>query len=100
VAFLSIHTMDGDPDDLLDRKRRHMDPVIERVAPGFGAIWSVTGRTDTGIVTANLWNSPDDAARFTQQPEVQQAQAASGVPMPTTFERFVDVDYTVYEQPH
>ena len=32
MAFLSIHTMEGDPDDLLARKRQHMDPVTERFA--------------------------------------------------------------------
>src|SRR5215467_3532522 len=44
MTFLSIHTMEGDPDDLLVRKRRHMDPAMERLAPGFGAIASVTSK--------------------------------------------------------
>lgn len=44
MAFLSIHTMEGDPDELLERKRQHMDPVVERLAPGFGALASVTRR--------------------------------------------------------
>jgi len=29
--------MEGDPDDLLARKHEHMDPVVQRLAPGFGA---------------------------------------------------------------
>jgi hypothetical protein len=28
MASWSIHTMEGDPDDLLARKRQHMDPVV------------------------------------------------------------------------
>ena len=95
--FLSIHTMEGDADDLLARKRRHMDPVVERLAPGFGAIWSVTGKTDKGIVTVNLWSTPEGAARFSQAPEAQRAQQESGLPKPATFERFTDVDYTAYQ---
>ena len=36
MAFLSIQTMEGDPEDLLARKRQHMDPVTERLAPDKG----------------------------------------------------------------
>lgn len=97
MAFLSIHTMEGDPDDLLTRKRQHMDPVVQRLAPGFGAIWSVTARTDDGIITVNLWDTPEGAGRFAQEQEAQQAQQASGLPKPATFERFTNVDYTVYQ---
>lgn len=97
MAFLSIHTMDGDPDDLLARKRQHMDPVVQRLAPGFGAIWSVTAKTSKGIITVNLWDSPDGAARFSQRPEAQEAQRASGLPPPASFERFTDADYTLYQ---
>ncbi len=97
MAFLSVHTMEGDPDDLLARKRQHMDPVVQRLAPSFGAIWSVTARTDKGIITVNLWSTPEGAARFSQEPEAQQAQRESGLPRPTSFERFTDADYSVYQ---
>lgn len=96
MAFLSIHTMEGDPDDLLARKRQHMDPVVDRLAPTFGAIWSVTSKTENGIITVNLWSSPEGAARFSQEPEAQQAQRESGLPRPASFERFVDAEYTDY----
>jgi heme-degrading monooxygenase HmoA len=86
MAFLSLHTMDGDPDDLLARKRQHMDPVVQRLAPGFGAIWSVTATTGKGIITVNLWDSAEGAARFSQHPEAQHAQRASGLPPPSSFE--------------
>jgi hypothetical protein len=97
MAFMSIHTMEGDPDELLARKRQHMDPVAERLAPKFGAIWSATAKTSNGIITINLWHNPKDAARFTRHPEARQAQQASGLPRPAIFERFADVDYTVYQ---
>jgi hypothetical protein len=97
MTFLSIHTMEGNPDDLLARKRQHMDPVVQRLAPAYGAIWSVTAKTSNGIITVNLWNNPEDAARFAQEPEARQAQQASGLPQPATFERFTDADYTAYQ---
>ncbi len=56
--------MEGDPDDQLARERQHMDPVVERLAPGFRAIWSVTGKTDKGIVAVNLWSTPEGAVSF------------------------------------
>src|SRR5215472_12572648 len=96
MAFLSIHTMEGDPDDLLARKRRHMDPLVERLAPGFGAIASVTSKTASGIITVNLWATADGAAAFSQNPEALQAQRASGLPKPSIFERFPDAECTFY----
>jgi heme-degrading monooxygenase HmoA len=98
MAFLSIHTMSGDPEDLLARKRQHMDPVVERLAPGFGAIASMTSKTASGIITINLWATADGAAAFSRHEEALQAQRASGLPMPATFERFSDAEYTLYGQ--
>jgi len=98
MAFLSIHTMEGDPDDLLARKRQHMDPVVERLAPGFGAIASVTSRTADGIITVNLWATAEGAAAFSQNEEAQQAQQVSGLPRPATFERYPDAEYTFYSR--
>jgi hypothetical protein len=96
MAFLSIHTMEGDPDELLERKRQHMDPVVERLAPGFGALASVTSRTEGGIITVNLWATAEGAAAFSQHPEALQAQQSSGLPRPASFERFPDAEYRFY----
>ena len=98
MAFLSIHTMSGDSEDLLARKRQHMDPVVERLAPGFGAIASVTSKTASGIITVNLWATAEGAAAFSQHNEALRAQQASGLPMPATFERFPDAEYRLYGQ--
>ena len=57
MAFLSIHTMEGDPEDLLARKRQHVDPVTERLAPAFGALMSITSRTKSGIRAKNAMRS-------------------------------------------
>jgi len=98
MALLSIHTMEGDPDDLLARKRQHMDPVTERLAPAYGALVSVTSRTKTGILTVNVWETPEGAAAFSQDPEAQRAQRESGLPRAITFERFTDADLTIYRK--
>jgi hypothetical protein len=98
MAFLSIHTMQGDPDDLLARKRQHMDPATERLAPAFGALASVTSRTETGILTVNVWETAEGAAAFSQAPEALAAHQAWGLPRPATFERFADADCVFYQK--
>jgi hypothetical protein len=75
-----------------------MDPVTERLAPSFGALVSVTSRTKTGIVTVNVWETPEGAAAFSQDPEAARAHQASGLPRPATFERFTDADCVCYGQ--
>lgn len=98
MALLSIHTMEGDPDDLLARKRQHMDPVTERLAPAYGALVSVTSRTKTGILTVNVWETPEGAAAFSQDTEARRAQQESGLPRASTFERLTDADLTIYRK--
>ncbi len=96
--FLSIHTITGDPDDLLACKRQHMDPITERLAPRHGAILSITSKADDGIVTVNLWQTAESAATFSSEPEALQAQKNSGLPAPTGFQRFAEADVTVYQR--
>jgi hypothetical protein len=91
MAFLSIHTLPGEPDDLLQRKQTYMDPIVGQIAPEYGAIMSITAKGRDGLITVNLWESSEGAQAFTQRPEVQQAQARSGLPRPATFERYTDV---------
>lgn len=90
MAFASLHTMDGDPDDLLARKSSSMDPVVDRLAPRHGALLSVTAKTETGLVVFNLWQDAEGAAAFGQLPEVVAAQQESGLPRPSSFTRFPD----------
>ena len=94
--FFSVYKVTGDPDDLMARKQRHMDRVAAAQVGRFGALWSVTVRHDNGIVTYNLWESADGAAEFTRLPEAVQAQRESGLPVPSSFERYVSPQVTFY----
>ena len=98
MPFLSIHTLSGDPEELLQKKQAHMDPVVQQIAPEYGAIMSITAKGPEGLVTINLWESVEGAQAFTQRPEVQQAQARSGLPRPSTFERYTEVYVDAYQQ--
>jgi hypothetical protein len=94
--FFSMHTLDGDPDQLLAAKREHMDPVVARLAPGHGAVASVTVPGEASITTYNIWRTREGAAAFTQEPEARQAQQASGLPAPSSFLAHPDAEVTLY----
>jgi hypothetical protein len=96
VAYLTIHRLAGDPDDLLARKMTHLDPVTSRLAPSYGGIFSVTAQAPDGLVVVNLWDSADSQVRFSRAPEVVRAQQASGLPAPHDFERFDEVQVEPY----
>jgi hypothetical protein len=96
VPYLTIHRLSGDADDLLERKRRHFDPVIGDIAPRYGAILSITAKTEDGLLIVNLWTSAEGPGEFAQVPEVQQAQRASELPAPRSFERYEQVWLDAY----
>ena len=90
--YFTIHTLVGDPEQLLAAKRELFDPVVDQHAGRFGAISSATVRTEDGLTVYNLWRDADGAAGFTALPEIQEAQRLSGLPQPSTFVRFDGVD--------
>jgi hypothetical protein len=95
-VFFSVHTLVGDPEELLRGKRDHMDPVVARLAPRHGAIASVTVAGENGITTYNLWRDAEGAAAFSREPEVQQTQRRSGLPAPSSFVRYDNVEAILY----
>jgi hypothetical protein len=44
----------------------------------------------------NVWETPEGAAAFSQDPEAVRAHQASGLPRPATFQRFTDADCVCY----
>ena len=92
----SVHTMEGDPAQLLAAKREHMDPVVARLAPRHGAVATLTVPTDSGIAVYNVWRSAEGAMAFSQEPEAQEAQRASGLPAPASFARYQDAELVVF----
>jgi hypothetical protein len=97
MAYLTIHRMDGDRDELLRRKQEGFDPVVREHAGAYGALFSVTARTEQGLIVVNVWKDSEGAATFTQLPEIQAAQARSNLPMPSSFERFLGAQLDAYE---
>jgi hypothetical protein len=98
MPFLSIHTLPGDPDELLQKKQMYMDPVVSKIAPEYGAIMSITAKREDGLITVNVWESIEGSQAFTQRAEVQQAQSRSGLPRPAAFDRYTEVYVEEYRQ--
>lgn len=80
MVFVSIHTMDGDPQELIRRKEAELDPILDELAPAYGALLSITGSTARGIVVVNVWESAVWAEEFRRHPVLAAAQARSGLP--------------------
>ena len=95
--FFSVHKIEGDPADLLSKKRTKMDPAIAKLAKGMGAIFSVTVVESNAIVTYNLWESQEAASKFSQLPEARNAQMASGLPKPSSFNQYATEDVFFYK---
>ena len=68
--------------------RAPFDPAVREVAPAFGAIASVTAKTDTGLTIVNVWESAEQVAAFTAHPAIQAARDAAALPMPSSFQRY------------
>jgi hypothetical protein len=96
MAFLSLHTVHGDPDDLMARTLLRLDPVLRRHAPGHGGILRITARTGQGILTVNLWESVAGATAFGCQPDVVRARRECGLVGPACVQDYADADCTLY----
>lgn len=97
MAYVTVHTLDGDPSELLSRKERHFDPIVRRIAPEYGCIASVTTQTQTGLMIVNAWESADQVPAFTAHPEVQAASSAAQLPRPSSFERYEQASIDVFQ---
>jgi hypothetical protein len=46
----------------------------------------------------NVWESAEAAIGFAELPQIQQAQRESGLPMPSSFERYPDAQLDEYQR--
>ena len=97
MAYVTIHTLPGAADELLARKQTHFDPVVQRVARGFGALFSVTAPTDDGLLIINVWEDAERVGAFAALPEMQAAQTQAQLPAPSSFQRYPGALLDVYQ---
>ena len=92
---LTVINIKGDADQILQAKREFVDPVMQDKARQYGGIWSVTARTDDGIMIVNLWPDEESSERAAADSSVQATLGAAGDAMTAPSERahYEVVDY-------
>jgi hypothetical protein len=82
MPVVSTMRMDGDADALAEKINEHVDPVAQRLAPKHGGLLNILAKTDSGIMVINLWETEEGRHAMAQEPEIQQAIQAAGLPRP------------------
>ena len=94
MAVVSMMRMNGNPDELAAKIEEHVRPVGRRLAPTHGALANIVAKTSDGIIAINLWETEEGRHAMAEEPEIQEAVRAAGLPQPH-FEGFEVVHYTV-----
>jgi hypothetical protein len=100
MPYVTIHTLDGDADELLARKEAEFDPAVRKIAPSYGAVASLSAKTETGLVIVNVWESAEQVAQFTAHPAIQAARKAAQLPMPSSFQRHESATFELFQPQH
>jgi hypothetical protein len=83
MPVLSMMRMQGDPDDLLQRIKEHVEPVTERLGPQHGGLLNIVARDgDNGILIVNVWETEEGRHAVADEPEVRNALAQADLPAP------------------
>ncbi len=83
MSHLNMLYFEGEPEDLLSRKQRYLDPVTARIGPQAGGLVHITAKTHDGLLVLNLMADADGQQNAAMHPEVAQALRDSGLPAPT-----------------
>lgn len=92
MPIVSMMRIQGDADALAAAMRDHLEPVAERLAPKHGGLAHIAARTDDGVLVINLWETDEGRHRMAEEPEIQEALRAAGLPQPL-FEGFEVISF-------
>jgi len=94
MAVVSMMRISGDPDELAAKIAEHVEPVGRRLAPQHGGLGNIVAKTSDGIIAINLWRDEEGRHAMAQEPEIQEAVRAAGLPEPH-FEGFEVAHYRI-----
>jgi hypothetical protein len=94
MAVVSMMKLSGDPDDLTAKLREHVRPIGRELAPKHGGLGNILVRTDDGIMVINLWETEEGRHAMAEEPRVQEALKAGGLP-PPAFEGYEVLEMTI-----
>jgi hypothetical protein len=93
MAVVSMMRISGDPDELAAKVEEHLRPVGRKLAPKHGGLGTIVAKTSDGIIAINLWETEEGRHAMAQEPEIQAAVQAAGLPEPH-FEGYEVAHYT------
>jgi len=94
MAVVSMMRMSGDPDELAAKVREHLAPVGRELGPTHGGLGNIVCRTDDGLLIVNLWENEEGRHAMAEEPRIQEAVQAAGLPGPA-FEGFEVIAMTI-----
>jgi hypothetical protein len=97
MPVVSKMRVQGDPEALAAAIREHLAPVAERFAEKHGGLASIVARTEDGILMINLWETEEGRQAMAEEPEIQNAVRAAGLPTPA-FKAFEVLELRVSER--
>jgi hypothetical protein len=98
MPVVSMMRIPGDADALVAAMREHVEPIAERLAEKHGGLATITVRDgDRGLLAINVWETEEGRHAMAEEPEIRDAIAAAGFPMPA-FEGYEVLSMRVTER--
>jgi hypothetical protein len=94
MAVVSMMKLAGDSEELAAKLREHVRPLGKELAPKHGGLGTIVARTDDGIMVINLWESEEGRHAMAEEPQIQEAVKAAGLPQPA-FEGYEVLEMTI-----
>jgi hypothetical protein len=82
MAVVSMMRVSGDSDELAAKVREHLAPVGRELGPKHGGLGNIVCRTDGGLLIINLWENEQGRHDMAEEPRIQEAVQAAGLPAP------------------
>jgi hypothetical protein len=91
MPYLTIFELEGDPDELLEVKRRRIDPVAADAARENGGMAHMVAKTPNGLIVLNLWERPEGPERVAEK--VRPIATGVNFPQPSYRREYELVQY-------
>jgi hypothetical protein len=81
-AVVSMMRIKGDPDELVAKAQKTIEPVADQKAAQYGGISSTIVKTDDGIMIINFWANEEGRHKMADDPDVRRAVQEANFPAP------------------
>lgn len=79
MAVVTLMRIPGDPEQLLQAKQQHIDPLVAPRAREGGGLAHIVARTSEGLLMINVWESEEARQQASGDPDVADAVASTGM---------------------